>query len=146
MLERDTESLLPVLEELHIGLVTHCPLAKGFLTAAYDKHSTFPEGDWRGRMELFTEGGIQKRQAVLDLIQSKAREKNATPAQISLAWLMGKKPWIVPIPGTRHPERLRENAGAAEVLLTAAEVQKLDEALEGMEMSPVFGGTKIVNQ
>lgn len=77
MLERDTENLFPVLEELNIGLVTHCPLAKGFLTAAYDKNAVFPEGDWRGRMELFTEDGIRKHQAVLDLIQSKAAEKRA---------------------------------------------------------------------
>jgi aryl-alcohol dehydrogenase-like predicted oxidoreductase len=130
MLERDTENRFPVLEELHIGLVTRCPLAKGFLTAAYDKHSTFPEGDWRGRMELFTEGGIQKRQAVLGLIQSKAREKNATPAQISLAWLMGKKRWIVPIPGTRKMEHMIENGGAAEVHLTKGEIAEIDRALD----------------
>ncbi|MEY8404857.1 aldo/keto reductase, partial [Oscillospiraceae bacterium 44-34] len=86
--------------------------------------------DRRGRMELFTEGGIQKRQAVLDLIQSKAREKNATPAQISLAWLMGKKPWIVPIPGTRKMERMIENGGAAEVHLTEGEIAEIDRALD----------------
>ncbi len=130
MLERDTENLFPVLEELNIGLVTHCPLAKGFLTAAYDKNAVFPEGDWRGRMELFTEDGIRKHQAVLDLIQSKAAEKQATPAQISLAWLMGKKPWIVPIPGTRKLERMIENGGAAEVHLTAAEIAEIDRALD----------------
>ncbi len=130
MLERDTENLFPVLEELNIGLVTHCPLAKGFLTAAYDKNAVFPEGDWRGRMELFTEDGIRRHQAVLDLIQSKAAEKHATPAQISLAWLMGKKPWIVPIPGTRKMERMIENGGAAEVHLSAAEVAEIDRALD----------------
>lgn len=130
MLERDTENLFPVLEELNIGLVTHCPLAKGFLTASYDKNAVFPEGDWRGRMELFTEDGIRKHRAVLDLIQSKAAVKQATPAQISLAWLMGKKPWIVPIPGTRKLERMIENGGAAEVHLTAAEIAEIDRALD----------------
>ena len=130
MLDRDTEKLLPALEELHIGLVTHCPLAKGFLTAAYDKNSVFPEGDWRGRMELFTEEGIQKRQAVLDLIGAKAQEKNATPAQISLAWLMGKRPWIVPIPGTRKMERMIENGGAANIHLTEAEIVEIDRKLD----------------
>lgn len=130
MLDRDTEKLLPALEELHIGLVTHCPLAKGFLTAAYDKNSVFPEGDWRGRMELFTEEGIQKRQAVLDLIGAKAQEKNATPAQISLAWLMGKRPWIVPIPGTRKMERMIEKGGAANIRLTEAEIVEIDRKLD----------------
>lgn len=130
MLERETEGLFPVLEELNIGLVTHCPLAKGFLTAAYGKDSVFPEGDWRGRMGLFTEEGVRKHQAVLDLVQSKAAEKNATPAQIALAWIMGKRPWIVPIPGTRKLERMVENGGAAQVRLSAADIAEIDRALD----------------
>lgn len=81
-------------------------------------------------MELFTEEGIQKRQAVLDLIGAKAQEKNATPAQISLAWLMGKRPWIVPIPGTRKMERMIENGGAANIHLTEAEIVEIDRKLD----------------
>lgn len=73
-----------------------------------------------------------------------AEEKRASPAQISLAWMLRKKPYLVPIPGSRKPERLEENAGAADVALTAAEVQELDGALDAMEMSPVFGGTKVI--
>lgn len=102
MLERDTEELFPALEKLNIGLVTHCPLAKGFLTAAYDKNSVFPEGDWRGRMGLFAEEGIQKHQAVLDLIQAKAAEKNATPAQIAWrgSWGRSRGSFPSPAPGS----------------------------------------------
>lgn len=132
MLERETEELFPVLEELNIGLVNYCPLAKGFLSAAYNKDSVFPEGDWRGRMQLFSEEGMEKNRAVIELIQKKAQEKNATPAQISIAWTMCKKPWIVPIPGTRKMERMIENAGAADVKLSKEDITELDQALDAL--------------
>lgn len=83
------------------------------------------------------------RRALFALLDDLAARKNATPAQISLAWMLCKKPWIVPIPGSRHPERLRENAGAADVMLSHEEVMAIDEALDGVEMSQVFGGTEI---
>ena len=146
MMARHYEALFPVLEELGVGFVAFSPMANGFLTGKYGKDAKFDgRYDYRASMPQFTEEAVEKNQELLALLTGLAVEKNATPAQISLAWMLCKKPWIVPIPGTRNPERLRENAGAAEVLLTAAEVQKLDETLEGMEMSQVFGGTKIVN-
>lgn len=84
-----------------------------------------------------------QNQALLDLLHRLAEEKDATPAQISLAWMLCKKPYIVPIPGSRKLERLEENAGAADIPLTEDEVQELDAALDGMELSDVFGGTQI---
>lgn len=94
-------------------------------------------------MPQFTPEGIEQNRALLELLYRLAEEKQATPAQISLAWMLCKKPYIVPIPGTRKPERMRENAGAADIALTASEVKELDNALNTMEMSRVFGGTKI---
>ena len=92
-------------------------------------------------MPQFTTEGIDKNASLLALLQGMAEEKQATPAQISLAWMLCKKPYIVPIPGTRKLNRLEENAGASEILLTKEEVEALDQALSSMEMSDVFGGT-----
>ena len=137
------ESLFPVLEELGIGFVAFSPMANGFLTGMYDKGMTFDKRyDYRAAMPQFTDEGIDKNQELLDMLHQMAEEKGATEAQISLAWMMSKKPWIVPIPGTRRKERLVENAGAAEVQLTEEEIVKLDTALDNMEMSDVFGGVK----
>ena len=97
-------------------------------------------------LHQFTPEAVDKNQQLLALLHEKAQRKNATPAQISLAWMLCKKPYIVPIPGTRKLSRLSENAGAAEILLSAEEVAAIDKALEGMEMSQVFGGSRIVNQ
>ena len=94
-------------------------------------------------MPQFTDEAIDRNRELLALLDRMAQEKNATPAQISMAWMLCKKPWIVPIPGTRKAERMRENAGAADVSLSLAEVGQLDRALDGMEMSEVFGGTKL---
>ena len=145
MMARWYEELFPTLEELHIGYVAFSPLANGFLSGRYDKTSKFEAGtDYRSVMPQFQPEGIDQNRALLDLLNKLAGEKNATPAQISLAWMLCKKPYIVPIPGTRKAARLQENAGAADIQLSAAEVQAIDTALNGMEMSQVFGGSRVV--
>ena len=145
MMARWHEKLFPSLEELGIGYVAFSPLANGFLSAKYDKNSSFDKTyDYRSMMPQFTEKGIEQNAVLLELIAKIAFEKNATSAQISLAWMLCKKPYIVPIPGTRKPQRLCENAAAADVVLTPDEVKAIDKALDGMEMSEVFGGTKVV--
>ena len=144
MMARHYEALFPVLEELGVGLVAFSPMANGFLTGRYGKDSRFdPKTDYRASMPQFSGEAAEQNRELLELLRGMAAEKNATPAQISLAWMLCKKPWIVPIPGTRKPERMAENAGAAEVRLTPEEVGALDAALDGMEMSAVFGGTKV---
>lgn len=145
MMARWHEKLFPSLEELGIGYVAFSPLANGFLSAKYDKNSSFDKTyDYRSMMPQFTEKGIEQNAVLLEHIAKIAFEKNATSAQISLAWMLCKKPYIVPIPGTRKPQRLCENAAAADVVLTPDEVKAIDKALDGMEMSEVFGGTKVV--
>ena len=131
MMARWHEALFPVLEELGIGLVAFSPLANGLLS---DRYNGMPQ---------FQPDSYDKNHDLLQLIRRIAAEKNATPAQISLAWMLCKKPWIVPIPGTRKLDRLQENAGATDVMLTNAEVKQIDKALDAMPMSDVFGGTKI---
>lgn len=140
MLARWHEPLFPVLEELNVVLVAFSPMANGFLTGAYSPKTKF-EGaqDYRDGMPQYTPEGYEKDRAVLGLLGDLAREKNATMAQISLAWMLCKKPWIIPIPGSRKPERLRENLEAAQVSLTAEEVARIDAALDGMNLA-VFGG------
>ena len=144
MMARWHECLFPVLEELNIGFVAFSPLANGLLSGRYNKDSRFDAGtDYRSVMPQFSDGAMDQNRALLDLLHRLAEEKDATPAQISLAWMLCKKPYIVPIPGSRKLERLEENAGAADIPLTEDEVQELDAALDGMELSDVFGGTKI---
>ena len=144
MMARWHECLFPVLEELNIGFVAFSPLANGLLSGRYGKDSRFDAGtDYRSVMPQFSAKAMDQNRALLDLLHRLAEEKNATPAQISLAWMLCKKPYIVPIPGSRKLERLEENAGAADIPLTEDEVQELDAALDGMEMSDVFGGTQI---
>lgn len=144
MMARWHESLFPVLEELGIGYVAFSPLANGFLSAKYGRDTKFDKvSDYRSMMPQFTNEGVDRNQELLTLLHKLAEEKNATPAQISLAWMLCKKPYLVPIPGSRKTERMRENAGAADIPLTASEVTALDEALDTMEMSDVFGGSKV---
>lgn len=144
MMARWHEALFPVLEELGIGLVAFSPLANGLLSDRYNAASHFEAGtDYRAGMPQFQPDSYDKNHDLLQLIRRIAAEKNATPAQISLAWMLCKKPWIVPIPGTRKLDRLQENAGATDVMLTDAEVKQIDKALDAMPMSDVFGGTKI---
>ena len=145
MMYRDYEALFPVLEELGIGFVAFSPLANGFLTARYDKNSRFEKGtDYRSVMPQFTPEAMDENQQMLRYLITLADKKDATPAQISLAWMLAKKPWIVPIPGTRKYARLIENGQAADVELTEQEVKDLDRMLETVPMSDVFGGSKVI--
>lgn len=131
-------------EELQVGFVAFSPLANGFLSARYNKDSHFAERtDYRSAMPQFTAEGMDQNQELIQNLLDIADRKNATPAQISLAWMLAKKPWIVPIPGTRKYSRLQENAQAAEVTLTKEEVKALDRMLETVPMSQVFGGSRV---
>ena len=119
-------------------------MANGLLTGAYGKGDRFdPELDYRSAMPQFAPEAAEQDRALLDLLRALAEEKDATPGQISLAWMLCKKPWIVPIPGSRKVERMRENAGAAEVILSPEEVAAIDKALGTIPMSAVFGGTAV---
>jgi aryl-alcohol dehydrogenase-like predicted oxidoreductase len=120
--------IIPVLEELGIGLVPFSPLGKGFLTGTVTTDQEFAAGDVRNVIPRFTQEARQANQVVVDLVRRIAEAKNATPAQVALAWLLAKKPWIVPIPGTRRLERLEENLGAADLTLTPRDVAELDDA------------------
>lgn len=143
MMARGYESLFPALEELGIGLVAFSPMANGFLTGKYGKGTKFdPKYDYRASMPQFTDEAAERNRELLQLLSDLAKAKNATSAQISMAWMLCKKPWIVPIPGTRKEERMIENAGAADIKLSEQEVKKLDEALDKIPMSGVFGVTK----
>lgn len=139
MMARWYEALFPTLEELNIGFVAFSPMANGFLTGKYTKDSTFAEGDFRNDMPQYTEEGMAAGAELMKIVSKLAAEKGATDAQISLAWMMNKKPWIVPIPGSRKLERMKENAEAADIILTASEIEHIDQALSKMEL-PVFGG------
>ena len=144
MMARHYEGLFPVLEELGVGLVAFSPMANGFLTGQYGKGQHFdPATDYRAAMPQFADEAVDQNAALLKLLNDMAAEKHATPAQISLAWMLCKRPWIVPIPGTRKETRMKENAGAADVALSPGEVKALDDALDTMEMSAVFGGTSL---
>ena len=144
MMARQHEALFPVLEELNVGFVAFSPMANGLLTACYGKDDKFdPKLDYRSAMPQFTPEAADQNRALLELLRDLAERKHATPAQISLAWMLCKKPYIVPIPGSRKVERMRENAGAAEVVLSPAEVATLDRILETVPMSAVFGGTAV---
>ena len=142
MMARHYETLFPVLEELQVGFVAFSPMANGLLTGAYGADAQFdPKLDYRSSMPQFTAQAAEQNRQLLQLLRDLAARKNATPAQISLAWMLNKKPWIVPIPGTRRIDRMRENVGAAEIQLSADEVASIDHALDTMPMSAVFGGT-----
>lgn len=125
--EREKD-VIPVLEELGIGLVPFSPLGKGFLTGAVKDRSQFTEKDIRVNIPRFSEENLAANQALIGLLEEIASGKGATTAQVSLAWLLAQNPWIVPIPGTRRIERLEENIGAADVALTAGDLQAIDDA------------------
>jgi aryl-alcohol dehydrogenase-like predicted oxidoreductase len=120
--------VIPVLEELGIGLVPYSPLGKGFLTGAMDAATTFDSSDFRSRLPRFTPEALKANQALIDLLGQIAKRKNATSAQIALAWLLAQKPWIVPIPGTTKLHRLDENLGAVNVQLTAEDLRDIESA------------------
>ena len=122
------ESVIPTLEELGIGFVPFSPLGKGFLTGKIDAATKFGSDDFRSSVPRFSQENIQANLALVDVIKRYAEEKKATPAQIALAWLLAKKPWIVPIPGTTKLTRLEENLGGAEVKLSQDDVRSLEEA------------------
>jgi len=119
--------IIPAIESLGIGLVAFSPLGKGFLTGKIDENTRFQQGDFRNTLPRFTEQARKSNAVLLDLINGFARQKNATPAQIALAWVLARKPWIVPIPGTTKLHRLKENLGAADITFTAAELRQIDE-------------------
>src|ERR1051326_759998 len=125
---RPEEQLLPTLEELGIGLVPFSPLGKGFLTGNIDVKTTFDTSDIRNIVPRFTPEARNSNLALVDLLRKVAERKKATPAQIALAWLLGQKPWIVPIPGTRKLERLEENIRAVAVELTSEDLREIDSA------------------
>jgi len=135
MWRQPEEELLPVLEELGIGFVPFSPLGKGFLTGEIDKNATFVSSDFRSIVPRFKPENLEVNQVLVELIKKVAAGKNATPAQIALAWVLAQKPWIVPIPGTRKLERLEENLGAADVELTSEELRDLNEALSKIKIS-----------
>jgi aryl-alcohol dehydrogenase-like predicted oxidoreductase len=122
------ETVIPALEELGIGFVPFSPLGKGFLTGTIDATTKFDSADFRNSVPRFAPENRTANQALVDLVSSFARQKKVTPAQIALAWLLAKKSWIVPIPGTTKLARLEENLGAAEVDLTRDEVRTLEDA------------------
>ncbi|MBN2910277.1 aldo/keto reductase [Polycladomyces sp. WAk] len=128
------EELLPTLEELGIGFVPFSPLGKGFLTGKIDKNTTFADSDFRSIVPRFKPENLEANQVLVELIKKVAARKNATPAQIALAWVLAQKPWIVPIPGTRKLERLEENLGAVDVELTLEELSDLNDALSKIEI------------
>ena len=121
--------ILPLLEELGIGFVPFSPLGKGFLTGRFGADATFGAGDFRGSVPRFAPEALQANQALADLVRDLAAEKSVTPAQIALAWLLARKPWIVPIPGTTKLHRLEENLGADAVDLTAHDMARIEQAL-----------------
>ncbi len=128
------QTVMPTLEELGIGFVPFSPLGKGFLTGKIDASTKFDTTDFRSTVPRFTPENRKANQALVDLVTSFATEKGVTPAQLALAWLVAKKPWIVPIPGTTKLARLEENLGAANVELTASDVCTLEDASSGIKL------------
>ncbi|MGH9772553.1 MAG: aldo/keto reductase, partial [Candidatus Acidiferrales bacterium] len=126
--------ILPTLEELGIGFVTYSPLGKGFLTGAMNAKTTFAGNDFRSTLPRFTAEALEANQALIDLLQRIGAGKQATPAQIALAWLLARKPWIVPIPGTTKLHRLEENLRAADVELTAADLNEINTAVARIDI------------
>ena len=129
------ESVMPALEELGIGFVPFSPLGKGFLTGKIDASTKFETTDFRAVVPRFSEENRKANQALVDVVTRFAEQKKATPAQIALAWLLAKKPWIVPIPGTTRLTRLEENLGGANIELTAQDVRALEEASSSIKVA-----------
>ncbi|WP_327001862.1 aldo/keto reductase [Dactylosporangium sp. NBC_01737] len=131
---RPEAEVLPTCDELGIGLVPYSPLGKGYLTGTIAQHTAFTAGDIRATIPRFDAEAREANQALVDLIGGIAARKDATPAQIALAWLLAQRPWIVPIPGTRRLSRLEENLGAAGVELTADDLREIAEATAKIEI------------
>jgi len=131
--EPETE-IMPTLEELGIGFVPFSPLGKGFLTGTVDRTTSFADNDLRAQIPRFSLEAREANMALVDLLGDIAARKNATRAQIALAWLLAQKPWIVPIPGTRRLERLEENIGAVAIELTREDIADIDTAAARIEV------------
>ncbi|MFV0392783.1 MAG: aldo/keto reductase [Coprobacillaceae bacterium] len=140
MMYRDYESLFDTLEELSISFVAFSPLANGLLSGAYTQNSTFDEKtDYRASMPQFKSEAFDANKELLEMIQTISKEKQCTPAQISLAWMINKKPYIIAIPGTRKADRLQENLSAGDIVLSDSELRKIDQILDRIPMSDLFG-------
>jgi aryl-alcohol dehydrogenase-like predicted oxidoreductase len=143
------EEIIPTLEELGIGFVPFSPLGKGFLTGKMDQNTTFDSKDFRSTVPRLLPENLKANMAFVDLVSAIAQRKNATPAQIALAWIIGQKPWFVPIPGTTKMDRLYENLGAAAVEFTPDELQEINAAsskivVQGERYSG--GSAKMINR
>lgn len=128
------EKILPLLQELGIGLVAFSPLGKGFLTGSIDANTTFAENDFRRQVPRFAPAALKANQSLTQLLQSLAAKYQATAAQISLAWLLGQKPWIVPIPATTKLHRLKENLAATTLKLTPTDISAMNQALAQVQI------------
>jgi aryl-alcohol dehydrogenase-like predicted oxidoreductase len=128
------KEVIPTLEELGIGFVPFSPLGRGFLTGKIDENTTFDSSDFRNNVPRFTPEARKANQALVDLLRKIGERKNATPAQLALAWLLARKPWIVPIPGTTKLHRLDENIGAVSVELTSDDLREIDSAASKIEV------------
>jgi aryl-alcohol dehydrogenase-like predicted oxidoreductase len=131
---RPEQEILPTLEELGIGFVPYSPLGKGFLTGKISADTKFDSTDFRSTIPRFRPENMDANQAMVVLLNRFAKQKKATPAQIALAWLLAKKPWIVPIPGTTKQHRLEENIGAAEVEVTPNELREIETAASNIDV------------
>ncbi len=129
------EKIFPLLEELQIGFVPFSPLGKGFLTGTINSKTTFEEDDFRNKVPRFTAENIEANQHLIEFIEKIAERKNVTKAQIALAWVLAQKPWIVPIPGTRNLNRLKENFGAVNVTFKDEEMKELNKILSNIKIS-----------
>lgn len=127
------EQILPLLEELGIGFVPYSPLGRGFLTGKITADTKFDSTDFRNIVPRFTSENLGANQGFVDLLESIARDKNATPAQVALAWILGQKPWIVPIPGTTNLGRMTENIKAADLVLTASDLSAIQKAAASLK-------------
>ncbi len=128
------QDILPTLEELGIGFVPFSPLGKGFLTGKIDENTSFDKNDFRNNVPRFSEENRKANLGLVDMLGNIAKEKNATPAQIALAWLLAQKPWIVPIPGTTKLHRLHENLGAAEIELNDSDLKDINDVLSTIKV------------
>ncbi len=128
------KEILPLLEELGIGFVPYSPLGRGFLTGKMDENTTFDSADFRGNLPRFAPEALKANQTLIHLLGRIGERKNATPAQIALAWLLAQKTWIVPIPGTTKLTRLEENLGSLAIELTAEDLREIDEAASKIDV------------
>jgi aryl-alcohol dehydrogenase-like predicted oxidoreductase len=131
--EHETE-ILPTIEELGIGLVAYSPLGKGYLTGAINHDTKFADTDFRSKLPRFSPDALKTNQALVDLLAEIAKQKQATVAQIALAWVLAQKPWIVPIPGTTRLDRLEENIGATKIELSSKELSNISEATSKVDI------------